>query len=48
MLYMIGNIVLTPDVFVWFLVYLVILIVIVGYMFIRVQLFSAMIWIVST
>jgi hypothetical protein len=43
-----GNIVLTPDVFVWFLVYLSILVVIVSYMFLRVDLLGFAIYMVRT
>jgi len=43
---LIGNIVLTPDVFVWFLVYLAVLMCIVGYMFIRVHFLSIAIWMI--
>ena len=42
----VGNIVLTPDVFVWFVIYLAALVVIVGYMFVRVDLLGFCIWMV--
>jgi amino acid transporter len=41
-----GNVVLTPDVFVWFLVYLSALIVIVAYMFFRVEFLGFAIYMV--
>ena len=43
----IGNVLLTPDVFVWFLIYLFGLLVITTYMFLRVDLFGFAIWMVS-
>ena len=44
----VGNIVLTPDVFVWFIIYLFALVVIVAYMFLRVDLLGFCIWMVSS
>lgn len=38
---------LTPDVFAWFLLYLFILMIIVGYMFARVHAIKFFIWMVS-
>lgn len=44
----IGNCVLNPDVFVWFLIYLSGLMVIVAYMFYRIELLSFAIWMVRS